>query len=62
MQDDAKQPARQEPGVTEGAGPQIEELLIAGLDRYFAGRHEDAIHVWTRVLFIDRGHRRARAY
>jgi len=43
-------------------GPQIEDLLIAGLDRYFAGRHEEAIHVWTRVLFIDRGHRRARAY
>ncbi|MEX2270904.1 MAG: hypothetical protein WD690_05510 [Vicinamibacterales bacterium] len=44
------------------AGPQIEDLLIAGLDRYFAGRHEEAIHIWTRVLFIDRGHRRARAY
>jgi len=43
-------------------GPQIEDLLIAGLDRYFAGRHEEAIHIWTRVLFIDRGHRRARAY
>lgn len=43
-------------------GPQIEDLLIAGLDRYFAGRHEEAIHVWTRVLFIDRGHLRARAY
>ena len=40
-------------------GPQIEDLLIAGLDRYFAGRHEEAIHIWTRVLFIDRGHRRA---
>lgn len=43
-------------------GPQIEDLLIAGLDRYFAGRHEEAIHIWTRVLFIDRGHQRARAY
>jgi hypothetical protein len=40
----------------------IEELLIAGLDRYFAGDYEQAINVWTRVLFIDRGHARARAY
>jgi len=40
----------------------IEELLLAGLDRYFAGEHERAINVWTRVLFIDRGHARARAY
>jgi hypothetical protein len=40
----------------------IEELLIAGLDRYFAGEYEQAITVWTRVLFIDRGHARARAY
>lgn len=45
-----------------GPGPQIEDLLVSGLDRYFAGRHEDAIHIWTRVLFIDRGHMRARAY
>lgn len=40
----------------------IEALLIAGLDRYFAGDYEQAINVWTRVLFIDRGHARARAY
>jgi hypothetical protein len=40
----------------------IEELLIAGLDRYFAAEYEQAITVWTRVLFIDRGHARARAY
>lgn len=39
-----------------------EELLIAGLDRYFAAEYEQAITVWTRVLFIDRGHARARAY
>ena len=26
------------------------------------GRHELAINVWTRVLFLDRGHARARAY
>jgi len=41
---------------------QAEALLVDGLDRYFAGRYEDAIHLWTRVLFIDRSHARARAY
>ncbi len=40
----------------------IEALLLTGLDHYFAGRHELAINVWTRVLFLDRGHARARAY
>jgi hypothetical protein len=40
----------------------IEELLLAGLDHYFAGQHELAINVWTRVLFLDRGHATARAY
>jgi hypothetical protein len=40
----------------------IEELLLSGLDHYFADQHELAINVWTRVLFIDRGHARARAY
>ena len=39
-----------------------EMLLVEGLDRYFAGQYEDAIHVWTRVLFLDRSHARARAY
>jgi len=48
----------------EGAdrNSQIEALLVQGLDRYFAGRYEDAIHLWTRVLFLDRSHARARAY
>ena len=40
----------------------IEELLLSGLDHYFAGQHELAINVWTRVLFLDRGHAQARAY
>jgi tetratricopeptide (TPR) repeat protein len=40
----------------------IEEFLLAGLDHYFAEQYELAINVWTRVLFIDRGHARARAY
>lgn len=41
---------------------QTEALLVDGLDRYFAGHFDDAIHIWTRVLFLDRSHARARAY
>ncbi|MEO8484348.1 MAG: hypothetical protein ABI634_19225 [Acidobacteriota bacterium] len=49
------------------AGPEArdsraEALLVEGLDRYFQGRYDDAIHLWTRVLFLDRTHARARAY
>jgi hypothetical protein len=40
----------------------IEQLLLVGLDHYFAARYELAINVWTRALFIDRSHARARAY
>ncbi len=40
----------------------IEQLLLDGLDRYFAGQYDQAINVWTRVLFFDRAHARARAY
>jgi tetratricopeptide (TPR) repeat protein len=40
----------------------IEQLLLVGLDQYFAAQYEQAINVWTRVLFLDRGHQRARAY
>ncbi len=40
----------------------IEQLLLAGLDQYFAGQYDQAITVWTRVLFLDRSHARARAY
>jgi hypothetical protein len=40
----------------------VEQLLLQGLDCYFTGDYDQAIHVWTRVLFLDRGHTRARAY
>jgi len=40
----------------------IEQLLLTGLDHYFAGEYEHAISIWTRVLFLDRSHARARAY
>jgi hypothetical protein len=58
--------SRPTPRPETGAAPDhdatIESLLIAGLDAYFAGDHERAIHTWTRVLFLDRSHPRARAY
>ncbi|RPJ64631.1 MAG: hypothetical protein EHM24_22455 [Acidobacteria bacterium] len=40
----------------------IEQLLLTGLDQYFAGEYDRAISAWTRVLFLDRGHARAKAY
>ena len=40
----------------------IEQLLLVGLDHYFSARYEAAINVWTRALFLDRSHARARAY
>src|SRR5207247_4501627 len=40
----------------------IEQLLLGGLDHYFAGQYDQAINVWTRAFFFDRGHARARAY
>lgn len=48
------------PGVAHDA--KTEDLLLTGLDQYFAGDYHQAINVWTRVLFLDRGHARARAY
>src|SRR4051812_8923323 len=40
----------------------IEALLVSGLDHYFAAEYEQAINIWTRVIFLDRDHNRARAY
>ena len=40
----------------------IEQLLLLGLEHYFAEQYDQAIHVWTRALFLDRSHPRARAY
>src|SRR5262245_3463444 len=61
-----------EPLRTEPADPgplseadraaRIEQLLLSGLDYYFGGDYEQAINVWTRVAFLERGHGRARAY
>src|SRR6478736_2035790 len=40
----------------------IEQLLLLGLDHYFLAQYDQAINVWTRALFLDRAHPRARAY
>jgi len=57
----ARQPSAEELSGAE-RDARIEQLLLAGLDRYFATDYEQAINLWTRVLFLDRAHDRARAY
>src|SRR3982074_3023228 len=52
----------QEAGSASDRDAKIEQLLLVGLDHYFAARYELAINIWTRALFIDRSHPRARAY
>lgn len=56
------QPLDRAPVGPESRDARIEQLLLAGLDLYFAGQFEQAINVWTRVSFLERGHGRARAY
>jgi hypothetical protein len=51
-----------EPASHADREAKIEQLLLAGLDHYFSARYEHAINVWTRALFLDRSHARARAY
>ena len=51
-----------EPASRAERDAKIEQLLLAGLDQYFAGQYDQAITVWTRALFLDRSHARARAY
>lgn len=58
-------PKRLESSATPEAADRdsrAEALLVDGLDRYFNGQYDEAIHLWTRVLFLDRSHARARAY
>jgi tetratricopeptide (TPR) repeat protein len=51
-----------EPASDADREAKIEQLLLAGLDHYLGSRYEQAINVWTRALFLDRNHARARAY
>lgn len=63
MSDSSRDPARvAEPLSDAERDARIEQLLVSGLDEYFAGRLDQAINVWTRVLFLDRANDRARAY
>jgi tetratricopeptide (TPR) repeat protein len=55
-------PADQAPLSEADRAARIEQLLLSGLDHYFGGRYEQAINIWTRVAFLERGHGRARAY
>ena len=60
LRSDAAAPPSPSPDVERDA--KIEQLLLAGLDHYFASQYEQAINIWTRALFFDRNHPRARAY
>jgi tetratricopeptide (TPR) repeat protein len=58
-------PINQTPPPADGdteRDAKIESLLLGGLDQYFAGHYAQAIDIWTRALFLDRNHARARAY
>ncbi len=55
-------PADQAPLSEADRAARIERLLLSGLDHYFGGNYEQAINIWTRVAFLERGHGRARAY
>src|SRR2546426_9779236 len=56
-------PAHAHDGALEAdRDAKIEQLLLVGLDHYFAAQYDQAINVWTRALFLDRSHARARAY
>jgi tetratricopeptide (TPR) repeat protein len=55
-------PREPHPATEAERDAKIEQLLLAGLDHYFGGQYEHAINVWTRALFLDRSHARARAY
>lgn len=62
MTDPKRHDAKFDAGSDAGSDSRVDELLVDGLDRYFQGQYEDAIHLWTRVLFLDRSHASARAY
>ena len=63
MTDSARsEPLGLPPDTSAEHDARTEDLLLTGLDHYFAGDYHQAINIWTRVLFLDRGHARARAY
>jgi tetratricopeptide (TPR) repeat protein len=42
------------------AGSRTEALFRQGEEHFAAGEYQQAIHVWTRILFVDRGNLRVR--
>ena len=64
MSDSLRTDSQRPPGGAPDADrdAKIEQLLLVGLDHYFSAQYEQAINVWTRALFLDRSHARARAY
>jgi hypothetical protein len=62
MSEPLRTPADPAPASEAERDALIEKLLLAGLDQYFDGHYEEAVNVWTRVAFLERGHGRARAY
>src|ERR1041384_7560885 len=60
------EPQRTDPAKTPAStaadrAARIEELLVSGLDHYFAAEYEQAINIWPRVVFLERHHDGARA-
>lgn len=62
MSEPLRTPADPAPASEAERDALIERLLLAGLDQYFDGDYQEAVNVWTRVAFLERGHGRARAY
>jgi len=44
----------------DDAASRTNELFRQGEEHFAAGRFQQAIHVWTRILFVDRGNSRVR--
>lgn len=56
-------PSSLEPTALDAArAVKIERMLLSGLEHYLVAEYDQAINVWTRALFLDRGQARARAY
>ncbi len=67
MDTDSRRPDSQSLGktirqgsVTEPLDGKTRRLLALGEDFLRAGRYQQAIHIWTKILFLDRGNLEAR--
>jgi tetratricopeptide (TPR) repeat protein len=50
------------PDESGETSPKLLDLLRQGEELYSDGQYQQAIHVWTRILFIDRGNAEARGF